>query len=215
MHDAETLIAALHRDWGEAQANYDEFRFFTGMRPSEEIALVLSDVDLASGIVSVNMARVAGIDRYKTKTGEDRRVQLCPRALSVLKRQLRLRPRLEAAGKINRDHVFFQKTGERFRNLQYPGIRWRKGRHVHHAPSSESVRDASDRLSPSRGRSVAAPICTGLQQSRRPKYRADRQSPGRSRRWESIANSRVRSFRMNSLIFNPSTPRTVACAEVP
>src|SRR5688500_18815247 len=40
MHDAETLIAAIHRDWGEAQGNYDEFRFFTGLRPSEEIALV-------------------------------------------------------------------------------------------------------------------------------------------------------------------------------
>jgi hypothetical protein len=44
MHDAETLIAAIHRDWREAQGNYDEFRFFTGLRPSEEIALVLNDL---------------------------------------------------------------------------------------------------------------------------------------------------------------------------
>ena len=29
MHDAEILIAAIHRDWGAAQGNYDEFRFFT------------------------------------------------------------------------------------------------------------------------------------------------------------------------------------------
>jgi integrase len=50
MHDAETLIAAIHRDWGEAQGNYDEFRFFTGLRPSEEIALVLSDLDLVNGL---------------------------------------------------------------------------------------------------------------------------------------------------------------------
>jgi hypothetical protein len=35
---AETLMAALDRDWGEAQGNYDEFRFFTGLRPSEQIA---------------------------------------------------------------------------------------------------------------------------------------------------------------------------------
>jgi integrase len=126
MHDAETLIAAVHRDWGEVQGNYDEFRFFTGLRPSEEIALVLSDLDLANGIVSVNKARVAGIDRDTTKTGEDRRVQLCPRALSVLKRQLRLRERLDAAGQISHDHVFFQKSGEPFRNLQHPGVRWRK-----------------------------------------------------------------------------------------
>jgi hypothetical protein len=26
-------IAAIHRDWGEAQGNYDEFRFFTSLRP--------------------------------------------------------------------------------------------------------------------------------------------------------------------------------------
>ena len=91
MHDAETLIAAIHRDWGEAQGNYDKFRLFTGMRPSEEIALVLSDVDLVNGIISVNKARVAGIDRDQTKTGDDRRITLCPRALAVLKRQLVLR----------------------------------------------------------------------------------------------------------------------------
>jgi integrase len=73
MQDAETLIAAIRRDWGDAQGNYDEFRFFTGMRPSEEIALVLSDLDLVNGIISVNKARVPGVDRCQTKTGEDRR----------------------------------------------------------------------------------------------------------------------------------------------
>ena len=125
MHDAETLIAAIHREWGEAQGNYDEFRFFTGMRPSEEIALVLSDVDVMNGIVSVNKARVAGIDRCQTKTGEDRIVVLCPRALAVLNGQLALRARLEAAGTIIHDHVFFHETGEPFSNLQYPARRWR------------------------------------------------------------------------------------------
>jgi integrase len=39
IQEAETLIAAIHRDWGEAQGNYDELRFFTGLRPSEQIAL--------------------------------------------------------------------------------------------------------------------------------------------------------------------------------
>jgi len=97
-----------------------------GLRPSEEIALVLSDLDLVNGIVSVNTARVAGVDRDKTKTSEDRRVQLCPRALSVLQRQLRLRSGLEAAGRIHHDHVFFQENGAPFSNLQYPGVRWRK-----------------------------------------------------------------------------------------
>src|SRR3984893_1150130 len=115
MHDAETLIAAIHHDWGEAQGNYDEFRFFTGLRPSEQIALALSDIDLVHGIISINKARVSGVDRDKTKTSEDRRVQLCPRALSVLSRHLRLRASLKAAGKIDHDHVFFLETGEKAR----------------------------------------------------------------------------------------------------
>jgi integrase len=34
IQDAEVFIAALHRDWGEAYAHYDELRFFTGLRPS-------------------------------------------------------------------------------------------------------------------------------------------------------------------------------------
>jgi integrase len=126
MHDAETLIAAIHRDWGEAQGNYDEFRFFTGLRPSEQIALVLSDIDLVQGIISVNKARVSGVDRDKTKTSEDRRVQLCPRALSVLRRQLRLRESLVSAGEIDHEHVFFVETGESFRSLHHPQRRWRK-----------------------------------------------------------------------------------------
>ena len=42
LDEAEALIAAIRRDWGDAQANYDEFRFFTGLRPSEQIALLLS-----------------------------------------------------------------------------------------------------------------------------------------------------------------------------
>lgn len=41
--EAARLIAAIHGDWGEAQGNYDEFRFFTGRQPSEEIALLISD----------------------------------------------------------------------------------------------------------------------------------------------------------------------------
>lgn len=67
--DAEALIAALHWDWGEAQGNYDKFRFFTGLRPSEEIALLVSDFDPVCRALSVSKARVGGIDRKITETG--------------------------------------------------------------------------------------------------------------------------------------------------
>jgi integrase len=30
IQDAEALIVTIHREWGEARGNYDEFRFFTG-----------------------------------------------------------------------------------------------------------------------------------------------------------------------------------------
>jgi hypothetical protein len=49
IQEAELLISKLHADWGEASGNYDEFRFFTGLRPSEQIALLVTDYD--SGIV--------------------------------------------------------------------------------------------------------------------------------------------------------------------
>ena len=64
-------------------SNYDELRFFTGLRPSGEIALVVSDYDAACGVLSI--------------TGEDRRIRLCRRAITVIQRQLRVaRPSLRS-----------------------------------------------------------------------------------------------------------------------
>src|SRR5207253_7752994 len=104
IQDAEVLIAALHADWGEVQGNYDEFRFFTGLRPSEEIALVVTDYDRAHRILSVSKARVDGIDKDCTKTNEDRRIKLCRRAVVILERQLRLRDRLTAEGRTHHNY---------------------------------------------------------------------------------------------------------------
>lgn len=58
IQEAEALIAAIHRDWGEVQGNYDEFRFFTGLRPSEQIALLVDDCDLSQGKLKVSKACV-------------------------------------------------------------------------------------------------------------------------------------------------------------
>jgi integrase len=126
IQDAEVLIAAIHRDWGEAQGNYDEFRFFTGLRPSEQIALVVSDFDPVNGTLSVSKARVAGIDRDRTKTGEDRRIDLCPRARAVLERQLRLRNQFSRAGHLNHQQLFFDTDGTPIRRLREPYERWHR-----------------------------------------------------------------------------------------
>jgi integrase len=118
IQDAETLIAAIHRDWGEAQGNYDEFRFFIGRRPSEQIALVVTaDYGAANGVLSITKTRVAGMDRDRTKSGEDRRVVLCERARSILQRQLRLHEQLRQAGRIHHQHLFFHGDGDPIQRL--------------------------------------------------------------------------------------------------
>jgi integrase len=120
IEEAETLIAAIHQDWGEAQSNYDEFRFFTGLRPSEQIALLVFDCDLVKGTIAITKARVMARDKDRTKTSEDRTVALCPRALEVLKRQLALRERWQQLGvRIDHEHVFFKDDGEPIRHLHY------------------------------------------------------------------------------------------------
>jgi integrase len=126
VQDAEVVIAAIHRDWGEAQGNYDEFRFFTGLRPSEQIALVVSDFDPLTGTLSVTKARVAGIDRDRTKTGEDRSIHLCPRARAVLEGQLRLRDQLSRTGHLNHQQLFFDTDGSAIRRLREPYARWHR-----------------------------------------------------------------------------------------
>ncbi len=126
IHEAEAVIAAIHRDWGEAQGNYDEFRFFTGLRPSEQIALRVDDCDLRQNKLLVNKARVMKRDKDRTKTGEDRTIELCPRALQVLERHLALRMRLQAQGLINHEDLFFRDDGHLIRDLNYPYERWRQ-----------------------------------------------------------------------------------------
>jgi integrase len=126
IQDAEVLLAALHRDWGEAQGNYDELRFFTGLRPSEEIALVVTDYDAGHGVLSITKARVLGIDKDVTKTGEDRRIFLCPRAIAVIERQLRLRERRAQSGRIAHDHLFFTDSGAPIPDVKYPYVRWQR-----------------------------------------------------------------------------------------
>jgi integrase len=123
IQEAETLIARLHADWGEAIGNYDEFRFFTGLRPSEQIALLVTDYDARRAVLSVTKARVLRRDKDRTKTLEDRDVELCPRALEVLRRHLALRDEYVGAGKIRHDHLFFLEDG---RPISDPEItRWR------------------------------------------------------------------------------------------
>jgi integrase len=142
--ESESLTAQLRVDWGDAIANYDEFRFFTGLRPSEQIALLVTDFDEGKGVLRVTKARVLRRDKDRTKTQEDRNVELCPRAIQVLKNHLELRDSYFLAGKIKHDRLFFLEDGSaisdpeitRWRwneSLQKLGIRQRGPYHARHS----------------------------------------------------------------------------------
>jgi len=69
-------------DW----RNYIEAAIYTGLRPSEQIALAWGDVDLVEKTITVRKARVRGIEKA-TKTSAVRTIRLPQRALEALKRQ--------------------------------------------------------------------------------------------------------------------------------
>lgn len=124
VQEAEQLIRGIHTEWGEAIGNFDEFRFFTGLRQSEEISLRQEDCDLNKGTIQIRRVIVLGREKDRPKNNEARTVELCPRALQVLKRQLALRERYALAGKIKHPFVFFQESGQPIRSLKYPYTRW-------------------------------------------------------------------------------------------
>jgi integrase len=73
----------------------------------------------------VTKARVNGTDQDVTKTREDRRVVLCPRAIAVLERHLNVRERWSRAGLIHHEHLFFTEEGTPIRDAKYPYGPWR------------------------------------------------------------------------------------------
>lgn len=69
-------------DW----RNYFEVAIYTGMRPSEQIALSWGDVDMIAGSITIKTARVRGMDK-STKTSAVRTVWLSSRGIEAIKRQ--------------------------------------------------------------------------------------------------------------------------------
>ena len=124
IQESELIIAASHRMHGEWYGNYQEFLFFTALRHSEVFALEVDDCDLVNGKISITKAVVDGQPKNRTKTNQDREVNLCPRALQVLHVQLSLRAQMAAAGMINHNRVFFTAVGEPFLNTCLPYRRW-------------------------------------------------------------------------------------------
>lgn len=116
--------------------NLYEFAFFTGLRPSELIALRWTEVDLRSGTLLVK----AAITRSKekgTKTGDERTVELNARARGALERQRKVSQLAGGA-------VFLGLDGESYTTTDGPldafwkpalklaGVRYRDARQTRH-----------------------------------------------------------------------------------
>ncbi|WP_428851323.1 tyrosine-type recombinase/integrase [Imbroritus primus] len=86
VHEIELVLDHLRKRDSSQWLNYFEFAFFTGLRPSELIALKWSSVDFLRKRVTVESARVRAVDK-DAKTHRSRDVDLQSRALAALKRQ--------------------------------------------------------------------------------------------------------------------------------
>jgi hypothetical protein len=87
---------------------------------------VVTDYDATHGVLSITKACVQGVDKDVTKTGEDRRIVLCPRAVTVVERQLQLRECAIRAGLVKHEHLFFTDAGAPIQHLAYCYGRWHR-----------------------------------------------------------------------------------------
>jgi integrase len=85
--EVEAIIEYMTERYPAGVANCVEFKFFSGLRPSETTALRWADVDLERGRVHVHRAIVRGLEKNTTKTNTARHVQLNIRARAALLRQ--------------------------------------------------------------------------------------------------------------------------------
>ncbi|HMO48847.1 MAG TPA: tyrosine-type recombinase/integrase [Rubrivivax sp.] len=85
--EVEAIIEYMIERYPDGVANYVEFKFFSGLRPSETTALRWADVDLERDRVHVHRAIVRGLEKNTTKTNTARHVLLNSRARAALLRQ--------------------------------------------------------------------------------------------------------------------------------
>jgi integrase len=108
----------LSKFQSECARDYYEFAFFSGLRPSEQIALQWSKIDLRAGSMRVDEALTRG--KLKgTKTSVARDVELTQRALAALERQ---RARTQVAG----GRIFVDEDGQPFATTDGPLRNWWK-----------------------------------------------------------------------------------------
>ena len=133
LEEVEILLAKVRNERGRL---YYEFAFFSGLRPSEQIALRWSKVDFRRGTVTVDTAFTRSAEKG-TKTGVAREVELTDRALAVLESQ-------RAISHLAGDHGFLGMDGLNYTTTKGPldgwwkpamrlsGMRYRDARQTRH-----------------------------------------------------------------------------------
>jgi len=131
--EIDTILGKMRDERGR---NYFEFAFFTGLRPSELIALRWGHIDLKRGDMVVQAALTRAKEKG-TKTGDERTVELNARARAALERQ-------RAVSQVAGTHVFVDRDGNPFTSTDGPldtywkpalklaGIRYRDARQTRH-----------------------------------------------------------------------------------
>lgn len=84
--EADAIVAKL-RERSEVWADFYLFAFETGLRPSEQIALRWSKVDMPGRRIRIEATRVLNVGRNRTKTATGRWVRLTGAAHEALARQ--------------------------------------------------------------------------------------------------------------------------------
>lgn len=86
LFEVELVLTKIHERYDQQIANYFEFAFWTGLRPSELIALEWRHVDFNNRTIRVEQAKVRAKTK-STKTHTVRDVDLPGRAMEALERQ--------------------------------------------------------------------------------------------------------------------------------
>lgn len=87
LEEVELILAHMRNKYGGSVADYFEFKFFTGLRTGESLAVQWGNIDFNRRQMSVTQAITLGIHKANTKTNTTRVVELNSRAMAVLERQ--------------------------------------------------------------------------------------------------------------------------------
>lgn len=86
LQEIAAILVHIGEKYGEQWLNYFEFSFFSGLRPSEMIALKWGNIDFNRKKARIDAARVRAVDK-ETKTHRARDIDLQTKALTALQRQ--------------------------------------------------------------------------------------------------------------------------------